>query len=66
MLPLKQKIVNKALKKEILNGKKITYEGNEEMILLLDEEGKELAIYEKEEPSIYRCVRGFYYENISN
>ena len=66
MLPFKQKIVNKALKKEILNGKKITYEGNEEMILLLDEEGKELAIYEKEEPSIYRCVRGFYYENISN
>ncbi len=66
MLPLKQKIVNKALKKEILNGKKITYEGNEEMILLLDEEGKELAIYEKEEPSIYRCVRGFYYENIFN
>ncbi len=65
-LPFKQKIVNKALKKEILNGKKITYEGNEEMILLLDEEGKELAIYEKEEPSIYRCVRGFYYENISN
>ncbi len=66
MLPFKQKIVNKALKKEILNGKKITYEGNEEMILLLDVEGKELAIYEKEEPSIYRCVRGFYYENISN
>ncbi len=66
MLPFKQKIVNKALKKEILNGKKITYEGNEEMILLLDEEGKELAIYEKEEPSIYRCVRGFYYENIFN
>lgn len=66
MLSFKQKIVNKALKKEILNGKKITYEGNEEMILLLDEEGKELAIYEKEEPSIYRCVRGFYYENISN
>lgn len=65
-LSFKQKIVNKALKKEILNGKKITYEGNEEMILLLDEEGKELAIYEKEEPSIYRCVRGFYYENISN
>jgi len=58
-LDLKTYQVNDQLALDIRNGKQISLDSNEELVLLVNKENIELAIYKKN-GNMYKCFRGFH------
>lgn len=63
VLSLKKVVLNDQMSKDVINGKRIQINENVDKILLFDKNNNVLAIYEKIDINIYKCLRGLYYES---
>lgn len=63
MVPFSTYVAKKELLEDIKNGKKVQLDSQDSLLLIVDDKKNSIAIYALEENQIYRCLRGFYYEN---